>query len=109
MFDVDDAVAEWRHRLTDGGINSPEVLDELESHLREEVNQRMRAGISEQQAFAAAVEQIGQTTALKEEFARAGGWHEARERVKGVLFTLAGVPNPNFATTMNTSHANLEP
>lgn len=109
MFDVDNAVAEWRHQLIADGIKAPEVLDELESHLREEVDQRMRSGLSEQKAFASAVEQIGQANLLKREFAKAGGWHEAQERVKGVLFTLAGVPNPNFVTTMNTPHANLEP
>ena len=109
MFDVDSAVAEWRRQLMADGIKSPEVLNELESHLREEVDQRMRSGLSEQKAFTAAVEQLGQADVLKREFAKAGGWHEAQERVKGALFTLAGVPNPNFVTTMNTSHANLEP
>jgi len=37
MFDLDQAISEWRRQMAAGGIKLPDALDELESHLREEV------------------------------------------------------------------------
>jgi hypothetical protein len=51
-----------------GGIKNSAVLDELESHLREEVEQQMRAGTSVERAFEVAVKKIGASSALKNEF-----------------------------------------
>jgi hypothetical protein len=50
------------------GIETPVPLEELESHLREDVEQQMRAGSSAQDAFAAAVERMGQASAVRDEF-----------------------------------------
>ena len=36
-----------------GGIKTPVPLEELESHLREEVENQIRAGLNAEQAFAA--------------------------------------------------------
>jgi leader peptidase (prepilin peptidase)/N-methyltransferase len=69
MFNLEPAIVEWRKRMAAGGINSPAVLDELESHLREDVEQ-LQKGRTEQQAFEAAVLQIGQAGILKCEFAK---------------------------------------
>jgi len=54
------------------GIKSTEILDELESHLREEIEWQLRSGIDEALAFEVAARQIGQADLLKKEFARAG-------------------------------------
>jgi hypothetical protein len=45
MPNLDQRIAEWRQRMDTGGIKSPAVLDELESHLRDEVEQQMRSGL----------------------------------------------------------------
>ena len=50
------------------GIKTPVPLEELESHLREELERQMRLGLSEPQAFEAAARQIGQARALRSEF-----------------------------------------
>jgi leader peptidase (prepilin peptidase)/N-methyltransferase len=71
MFNLEQAIADWRRRICSGGIQSTEVLDELESHLREEVERRIKSGLSGQQAFATAADQIGRPEALKTEFAKA--------------------------------------
>src|SRR5262249_15578974 len=47
---------------------SPEALDELESHLRDEMDAQVWAGLGEQQAFDAAVQGIGEGKTLKTEF-----------------------------------------
>src|SRR5438045_7910206 len=70
MFNLDHAIAEWRRQMSSGGIKSRHVLDELESHLREDVEQQMRSGAKLQKAFENAVRQIGQAGALRTEFAK---------------------------------------
>ncbi len=79
MLDFDLAVSEWRRQIIAAGIKTPEVLDELESHLREDVEERMRSGAGVQEAFEAAVRQVGHAASLQVEFERAGGWAERAE------------------------------
>ena len=105
-FDLDDAIMEWRQQMS-AGIKSPETLDELESHLREDVGQQTRLGLSAQIAFGAAVQRIGQAAALECEFEKIGGIMKAKERAKHALLTLAGIPNHYLDTPMNTSSSNL--
>lgn len=50
------------------GIKAPMPLEELENHLHEDIEQEIKSGRSEQQAFAAAVQHIGQATLLRQEF-----------------------------------------
>jgi hypothetical protein len=70
MFDLEKSIAEWRRQMIAGGIKSSVVLDELESHLREDIEQRMRSGARAQQAFEEAAQHIGNADALKLEFAK---------------------------------------
>src|SRR5262245_8529843 len=70
MFNLEKAIEEWRRRVSAGGIKSGEVLDELESHLRDDIEQRTRQGLSVQAAFEAAVDALGQTASLEREFAK---------------------------------------
>jgi hypothetical protein len=102
MFDLEQAIAEWRERMSDGGLRHPEILEELESHLREELESQIRAGRSPEEAFDAAVEHVGRADVLKHEFANA---ITPAERLKDAMLTLAGIPNHNFSTTMNTSYS----
>ena len=74
MSNLDQAVAEWRGRMIAAGIRQPSVLDELENHLREHVEQLTREGKTDEEAFDAAVQRIGQLDLLKREFAKAEGF-----------------------------------
>jgi len=58
--------------MLDAGIKTPVPLEELEVHLRDEVERQLRSGITAQPAFEIAVCRLGQANALKREFARAG-------------------------------------
>ena len=89
------------------GIKTPVPLEELENHLREDVEERMRSGVTAQQAFETTVRQIGQGEVLRTEFARAG--ETIYEQLKRLFCALAGIPNYQLATNMNTSNSNLEP
>jgi hypothetical protein len=70
MFNLEQSIGEWRRQMVAGGIKSPEVLDELESHLREDVEQRVRSGANAARAFAEAIGQIGPVDKLKLEFGK---------------------------------------
>ena len=71
MFDLEQSIAEWRRGMLAAGIKSPVPLDELESHLRDDIEQQMRSGINAEPAFAAAIQRIGQPGVLKTEFKQA--------------------------------------
>jgi hypothetical protein len=51
MFDLEQSIAEWRRQMLAVGIKSPVPLEELEIHLREEIERRMKAGSDEKEIF----------------------------------------------------------
>jgi uncharacterized membrane protein (DUF485 family) len=70
MFNLEPAIAEWHRQMLAAGIKTPVPLEELEIHLREEIEQQMKSELSEQKAFEIAVRTIGQANTLKLEFAK---------------------------------------
>jgi hypothetical protein len=107
MFDLDRSIAEWRQQMIAGGINSPPVLDELESHLRDDFAEQLRAGSAEPPAFEIAVQRLGQAAVLEGEFEKVGATRQAAGRVKHAFLTFAGIPSHYFSEPMNTQ--NIEP
>jgi hypothetical protein len=107
MFNLDHAIAKWRQQMLAAGIKTPVPLEELESHLRDEIEQQVQSGLSAQQAFETATQKIGQASVLKSEFTKVGG--TIQERVKHFIVTLSGVSSLQLATNMNTSNSNIEP
>jgi hypothetical protein len=71
MHNLESEIAEWRRAMIEGGVTDLAVLDELESHLRDHVEQQVRAGCDVGAAFQTGVARIGQPAALKREFLRA--------------------------------------
>src|SRR5687767_12879865 len=70
MFDLEQAIGEWRRSLAVTPGLSAEVLDELESHLREDVQRETTAGQPPEEAFRLAVVRLGSAGALATEFAK---------------------------------------
>jgi hypothetical protein len=68
MFNLDEAILEWRRRMLATGIKTPVPLDELESHLREDFDAQIRAGAAPERAFETAAQKIGPAVALQSEF-----------------------------------------
>jgi hypothetical protein len=106
MFNLEQSIAEWRRKMLAAGIEAPAPLDELELHLREDIEVRVKSGWDERQAFEMAAEQIGRAGLLQKEFMNAG--IPVHERLKHFVSVLAGIPNHQLATNMNTN-LNLEP
>jgi cation transport ATPase len=86
MRDLNEKISEWRSRMAAGGIKSPAVLDELESHLREDVEREARAGWDEAAAFENAVNRIGRSDLLKAEFAKI---KESKEKLMSRIIGIA--------------------
>ena len=63
------------------GIKTPVPLEELEIHLREEVERQMKSGFNKQNAFEISVQRIGRADALEVEFKKVEDAKEKRHRV----------------------------
>jgi len=77
MFDLETAIIQWRRQMLAAGLKTPVPLEELESHLRDEIEQQTKAGRSGAEAFAAAVRTIGQARAVGGEFQKLAGGNDA--------------------------------
>jgi hypothetical protein len=86
MFLLEPAIAEWRQQMLAAGIASPVPLEELEAHLREEIERQMESGMEGQAAFRVAVERMGQSGLLKKEFKRAGTMGSLRRELAGYIY-----------------------
>ncbi len=98
MFDLEQTIAEWRRQMRAAGIQTPVPLEELESHLREEIERQMKSGLSEAAAFQTAVQRIGQAQAVQNEFKKVERKGEARDGK--LLKTLAVVLTSSVALGM---------
>ena len=70
QHDPEEWVAQWRaHLLRQGAVN-PADVEELESHLREQVTELRDTGLAADESFLVAVKRIGSIDAVSREFAR---------------------------------------
>jgi len=90
MFDLEQAIADWRQQMLAAGIKSPAPLEELEIHLREEIEQQMFSGANKQGAFENAVARIGRTNSLQQEFQKINNFSKAEKqrRAAAIISTL---------------------
>jgi hypothetical protein len=72
MFELEKEIARWRAGLVTDSVATNESLEELESHLREEIASQLEAGTTAEKAFEIATRQLGRPEALKREFEKAG-------------------------------------
>ena len=95
-FDLERQVRAWRETISSdlGASGRPEVIDELESHLRDDIEQFVRAGRTPAQAWDAALARLGESPKLAAEFrkfppAAPAAWLPAR--AAEVLLALCAV------------------
>ena len=72
MFDLEQAIVDWRRQMLAAGIKTPVPLEELEIHLREDIEQQIQIGSGVEKAFESAVQTIGRVYVLQTEFAKMG-------------------------------------
>jgi len=92
MSEVERLVAGWRERMVARGTFSPEDLDELELHLRSEIDLLGDQGLSAEEGFLVAARRLGEPEALGSEYAKVHPWATWRAPVywmaTGVLLFL---------------------
>ncbi len=68
MSDVERQIEQWRHALRTSAAFGASDIDELESHLREEMERLRPLGLSETEAFLVAHHRLGAAEALETEY-----------------------------------------
>ncbi len=68
MPDLENLITQWRGAMAKAVEHDDGLLDELESHLREEIDRLIRSGASTTEAFQTAVARFGSPSALGGEF-----------------------------------------
>jgi hypothetical protein len=86
MFEFEKSVGAWRQQMLAAGIQTPAPLEELEIHLREEIERQVKSGLNEQKAFEISVRLVGQPKMLKSEFKKS-----ERTFMKRTLIILIGI------------------
>lgn len=90
--EIDARVAEWRRALSRSATVTDADADELESHLRDQIEELSRRGLDEEEAFLVAVRRLGATDAITAEFAREHGDRLWKQLVPPTATTLRGHP-----------------
>ncbi len=85
MPDLESQIAEWRRQMLAAGIRSPVPLDELEEHLREDMEAQTCSGMDAQCAFKTAVQRIGPALELKSEFQKCPKTTSMKQNLINVL------------------------
>jgi hypothetical protein len=97
MLDLEQSISDWRKQMLAAGIQTPVPLDELEIHLREEIERQMKSGLNEQESFKVAARQIGHASALKNEFQKANLPTIGTKRISAIA---AGVITASIGVVM---------
>jgi len=90
MFDLEKSIVEWRTRMVAAGVTTPAPLEELELHLRDEIEQQMKSGLSEPKAFELAAATVGPAGLLTREFQKInhGERTPRQKRIAAIMFAL---------------------
>ena len=70
MFDVERQIEQWRAGLVGSEMLGNSTVDELESHLREEMGDLKASGLSDEEAFFVSRRRLGEVDVLAAEFAK---------------------------------------
>lgn len=103
MFDLNQQIARWRSALANQCACSRDELQELESHLREQIAALVAAGRSEQEAFSESASRLGDTATICSEFAkneRAFFGDTVALRTGSVLVVLVGLAAVGLAVAV---------
>jgi hypothetical protein len=95
MFDLEKSIADWRSQMLAAGIKTPVPLEELEIHLREEIERQMKTGLNPQDAFPSAVWKLGSAHTVQNEFMKVDKPHSALKwKLREIGLTLVTILLP---------------
>lgn len=82
MFDRDAAIANWKSELAQSNAIGADALDEMASHLSDEMDALSRLSLSPEESFLIATRRIGPTRELAQEFAKVQPYGQVFETVR---------------------------
>ncbi len=85
MFELESSIAEWRRQMLAAGVSNPELLNELESHLRDGIEDQMNKGTPAPQAFEEAARRLGPGLELHREFENATLNEAMKQKLRNIL------------------------
>jgi len=102
MFDLNEKISTWRSNLAQSQALGSSDIDELESHLREEIESLKCIKLSDEEAFLIATYRLGDTARLSDEYAKINLGKRFRQNVSwmitGILTYLLAA---HFATAIS--------
>ncbi|MEA4965589.1 MAG: permease prefix domain 1-containing protein [Oscillospiraceae bacterium] len=72
MFDLEISIQAWSDRLRSRGKMSEGDVQELESHLRDEIEDLTQTGLAPDEAYIISIKRLGNVSAVSEEYAKLG-------------------------------------
>lgn len=70
MFDLELNISSWSDRLRSGGKLGEDDVLELENHLREQIDELLDKGLTEDEAFLISVKRLGNVNLISEEYSK---------------------------------------
>jgi len=70
MFDLESQIRKWRTHVQSTGSLGAQDVEELESHLRDSIDELTGRGVSVEEAFIVSIHRMGDAEALHDEFAK---------------------------------------
>jgi len=102
MFDLNEQIIKWRSNLAQSETLGSSDIDELESHLREEIESLKCLKLSDEEAFLVSTYRLGDTACLSDEYAKINRGKRFRQNVSwmitGILTYLLAT---HFATAVS--------
>ena len=91
MFDLNNSVLNWKNSLKSRDSFTTENIDELESHLNEQISDLNLAGLNDEEAFWVAQKRIGTIQSLDSEFTKINNLNVLKKKIYWMLTGIAGV------------------
>lgn len=113
MFDLNEQMNKWRGNLAQSQTLGNSDIDELESHLREEIENLSDLNLSDEEAFLVATHRLGSTESLAEEYEKINRGVKFRHRLfwiaTGVLgYFLATYLADAFSIALSVSSGSMD-
>ena len=81
MYDLGQSIINWKSAISNDGRCSTDEVEELETHLRDQIADLVDVGLSEQEAFTIAVSRLGVPNELCSEYEKASPMRLWRKRI----------------------------
>lgn len=91
MFDLNKSISEWKNSFENEESFSSENIDELESHLFDQITELKDTGLSDEEAYWVAQKRIGTTDSLNVEFTKINKLNILKKKIYWMLTGIAGM------------------